>query len=118
MGADGCCRLERPQYGYRCRQRAVAGSILEEGSAPQVNGIARLRGFGRRHRVVVAVAGATLTAGALGVVLAGRRHEFAVAISSAAWWVLALTVALHVGALLSRAQAWHLTIEAAGGRVA
>jgi uncharacterized membrane protein YbhN (UPF0104 family) len=79
---------------------------------------ARVRAFGRRHRVVVAVAGAIFTAGLLGAVLAGRRDEFRTAISSAAWWILAVTVVLHVVALLSRSEAWHLSIEAAGGRVA
>src|SRR3954454_5264259 len=79
---------------------------------------ARVRAFGRRHRVVVAVAGAIVTAGLLGAVLAGRRDEFRTAISSAAWWILAVTVVLHVVALLSRSEAWHLSIEAAGGRVA
>jgi len=78
---------------------------------------ARTRDFGRRHRIVVAVTGAVATAGLLGVLLARRREEFVTAMSSAAWWVLAITVALHVIALLSRSQAWHLSVEAAGGRV-
>ena len=76
-----------------------------------------LRDFARRHRVVVAVAGAVVTTGLLAVVLAHRRDEFRSAMSSAAWWVLAGTVALHVIALLSRSEAWHLSVEAAGGRV-
>jgi uncharacterized membrane protein YbhN (UPF0104 family) len=78
---------------------------------------ARVRDFGRRHRVVVAVSGAVATAGLLGAVLAHRREEFVTAMSSAPWWVLAGTVVLHVIALLSRSEAWHLSVEAAGGRV-
>jgi uncharacterized membrane protein YbhN (UPF0104 family) len=78
----------------------------------------RLCTVGRRHRVLVAIVGALTTLGLLCVVLAGRRDQFATAISSAPWWVLTLTAALHVIALLGRTEAWHLTVEAAGGRVA
>src|SRR5690242_19828723 len=76
-----------------------------------------MRDFGRRHRVVVAVTGGVVTAGLLGALLARRREEFVTAVSSAPWWVLALTVALHVIALLSRSEAWHRSVDAAGGRV-
>jgi uncharacterized membrane protein YbhN (UPF0104 family) len=51
------------------------------------------------------------------VVLSGRRDEFEHALSSAALWVLGATVLLQVIALLSRSEAWHLTIQAAGGAV-
>ena len=50
-------------------------------------------------------------------VLAGRRHEFAEALTDAAAWVLAVTALLQIVALLARSEAWHLTIEAAGGTV-
>jgi uncharacterized membrane protein YbhN (UPF0104 family) len=79
--------------------------------------VARLREFGRRHRVPVAVVGAVATAGLLAAVLARRWDEFQAAVSSAPWWVLAVTVALHVIALLSRSEAWHLSVDAAGGSV-
>ena len=48
---------------------------------------------------------------------AGQRDEFAAAISDAAAWVLAVTVLLQIIALLARSEAWHLTIQAAGGTV-
>ena len=38
--------------------------------------------------------------------------------TSVPWWTLVATVALQAVALLARTEAWHLTIEAAGGRVA
>jgi uncharacterized membrane protein YbhN (UPF0104 family) len=50
-------------------------------------------------------------------VLAGRRDEFSEALSSAALWVLGVTALLQIVALVSRSEAWHLTIEAAGGTV-
>jgi uncharacterized membrane protein YbhN (UPF0104 family) len=50
--------------------------------------------------------------------LSGRRQEFADALSAADWWVLVATVLLQIGALVSRSEAWHLTIPAAGGTVA
>lgn len=49
--------------------------------------------------------------------LAGRRDEFAAALSSVALWVLAVTVLLQIVALVVRSEAWHLSIEAAGGTV-
>jgi uncharacterized membrane protein YbhN (UPF0104 family) len=79
--------------------------------------IRALRGFGRRHRVVVACAGAVATAGLLAVVLSGRRAELAGAVSSAPLGILAIAALLQVVALLSRTEAWHLSIEAAGGTV-
>jgi uncharacterized membrane protein YbhN (UPF0104 family) len=77
-----------------------------------------LRAFGRRHRALITVVGSLGTAAALAFVLAGRRHEFEAAISDAAAWVLAVTALLQIVALLARSEAWHLTIEAAGGTVA
>jgi uncharacterized membrane protein YbhN (UPF0104 family) len=65
----------------------------------------------------VALAGAVLTAALLAYALSGRRHEFGAALSGASWWVLAVTAALQTIALLSRSEAWHVTIEAAGGRI-
>jgi uncharacterized membrane protein YbhN (UPF0104 family) len=50
-------------------------------------------------------------------VLAGRRDEFATALSDVALWVLGVTILLQVVALVSRSEAWHLTIGAAGGTV-
>jgi uncharacterized membrane protein YbhN (UPF0104 family) len=51
------------------------------------------------------------------LLLAGRRDEFEAALSDAAAWVLAVTALLQIVALVSRSEAWHLTIEAAGGTV-
>jgi uncharacterized membrane protein YbhN (UPF0104 family) len=77
-----------------------------------------LRGFGRRHRILVAVAGVGLTTGLLVYALNGRRQEFATAVSEASWWVLLVAMLLQTTALLARSEAWHVTIEAAGGRIA
>jgi uncharacterized membrane protein YbhN (UPF0104 family) len=78
---------------------------------------ARLRRFGRRHRTAITIAGTLFTAAALAFVLAGRRHEFTTALSEVALWMLAVTALLQVVALVSRSEAWHRTIEAAGGSV-
>jgi uncharacterized membrane protein YbhN (UPF0104 family) len=85
------------------------------GASPTV---ARLRAFGRRHRVPITVAGTLATAGALAYVLWDRRHEFGHALESASIWILLVTVLLQIVALVARTEAWHLTIEAAGGSVA
>ncbi len=78
----------------------------------------RLRDLGRRHRTLITVVGSLATAAVLALLLAGRRDEFATAMSAAAAWVLAVTVLLQIVALVSRSEAWHLSIEAAGGTVA
>jgi hypothetical protein len=63
---------------------------------------------------VGSLAGAAL----LALVLAGRRDEFVTALSSAALPILGITVLLQIVALVSRSEAWHLSIQAAGGTVA
>ena len=78
---------------------------------------AKLRAFSRRHRTPITVVGSLVTAAVLALLLAGRRHEFADALSSAPVVVLVVTVLLQIVALLSRSEAWHLTIQAAGGTV-
>jgi hypothetical protein len=88
------------------------------GASRLITPIARLRALARRRRVLITVLGSLATAAVLVFVLAGRRHEFSAALSSAAAWVLAVTVLLQIVALLSRSEAWHLTIQAAGGTVA
>ena len=78
---------------------------------------AELRAFGRRHRTAVTVVGSVGTAAAIAVALAGHRDEFEHALSSVPLWLLAVAALLQIAALLARTEAWHLTIEAAGGRV-
>ena len=78
----------------------------------------RLRAFVRRRRTLLTILGSLLTAAILVGLLAGRRDEFGEALSSAPAWVLGVTALLQIVALVSRSEAWHLTIEAAGGTVA
>lgn len=79
--------------------------------------VAWLRAFGRRRRVPLTIVGSLTTVAVLAFVLAGRRHEFGAALSGTAAWVLAVTMLLQIVALVSRSEAWHLSIEAAGGTV-
>lgn len=79
--------------------------------------IVRLRAYARRRRTPITIVGSLLAAAILVALLAGRRHQFADALSSASAWVLLATVALQIVALLARTEAWHLSIEAAGGTV-
>jgi uncharacterized membrane protein YbhN (UPF0104 family) len=80
--------------------------------------VAALRAFGRRHPTLITATGSCITAAILATLLAGKRDEFAAALSGATLWVLAVTVALQIVALVARSEAWHLTIQAAGGTVA
>jgi uncharacterized membrane protein YbhN (UPF0104 family) len=77
----------------------------------------RAHELARRHRVALTVAGSTATLAALAWVLAGRRHQFGAALAGPAWWILVLATLLQIVALLARSEAWHLSIEAAGGTV-
>ena len=79
--------------------------------------IAGLRAVGRRHRTLITVGGSLATAAVLVLLLAGRRDEFAHALSDVTAWVFAMTALLQIVALLARSEAWHLTIQAAGGTV-
>jgi uncharacterized membrane protein YbhN (UPF0104 family) len=95
----------------------VAPSPQARGWSRLAEVTARLRDFGRRHRTLITVLGSLATAAILAFLLAGRRDEFAAALSGAAAWVLAVTVLLQIVALLARSEAWHLTIQEAGGTV-
>jgi uncharacterized membrane protein YbhN (UPF0104 family) len=77
----------------------------------------RLVVFGRRHRTLLTIVGSLGTAAVLVWLLAGRREEFTSALASAPAWAIVVTVLLQAVALVSRSEAWHLTIEAAGGTV-
>jgi uncharacterized membrane protein YbhN (UPF0104 family) len=66
---------------------------------------------------LLTVVGSVATAAVLVWLLAGRRGEFTSAISSVAASVVVLAVLLQAVALVARSEAWHLTIQAAGGSV-
>jgi len=63
------------------------------------------------------VLGSLVTAAILAFLLAGRRDEFVAALSRTAPWVLAATALLQVVALIARSEAWHVSIEASGGKL-
>lgn len=79
--------------------------------------VGRLGAFGRRRRTLLTVVGSLITVVVLALVLAGRRDEFQSALSAAALWTLGLAALLQIVALVARSEAWHLSIEAAGGSV-
>lgn len=72
-------------------------------------------GLLRRHRHALRVAVALTAAGGLAVALAGKSGEFRAALESASVHVLLALVALQVVALLTRTEAWHVCVRAAGG---
>ncbi len=95
----------------------VRAEVAPVGESPQGRVLVGARRFTRRHRALVTVVFSLTTAALLVWLLAGQRQEFADALSSAGLGVLALTALLQIVALLARSEAWHLTIEAAGGTV-
>jgi uncharacterized membrane protein YbhN (UPF0104 family) len=93
--------------------RGTESAVPASGGRP----LARLRNFGRRHRGPITIVGSLATAAVLVWLLSGQREEFADALASASLWVLGVTALLQIVALVSRSEAWHLTIIAAGGTV-
>jgi len=79
--------------------------------------IVSLRDFGRRHRVPIVIVGSIAAAAGFVYMLSGKRDEFSTALSSASAAILLATIVLQIVALVSRTEAWHLSIEAAGGAV-
>jgi uncharacterized membrane protein YbhN (UPF0104 family) len=72
----------------------------------------------RRRSVLTTVGGALAVTAVLAFVLADRREEFTTALGAAPIWVLLAATALQVLALVSRTEAWHVCVGAAGGTVA
>jgi uncharacterized membrane protein YbhN (UPF0104 family) len=72
----------------------------------------------RRRSVLTTVAGALAATAVLAILLADRRDEFAAALAAVPVWILLAATALQLLALLSRSEAWHICVGAAGGTVA
>jgi uncharacterized membrane protein YbhN (UPF0104 family) len=70
-----------------------------------------------RRRLAATVAAALAAAAVLAWALAGRREEFASALQAAPIWLLLAAAALQIVALVSRSEAWHACVSAAGGCV-
>jgi uncharacterized membrane protein YbhN (UPF0104 family) len=70
-----------------------------------------------RRRTALTVVGAILVAALLAVALTGRQDEFAAALQAAPLWVLLAAAALQLLALVSRCEAWHRCVAAAGGTI-
>jgi uncharacterized membrane protein YbhN (UPF0104 family) len=70
-----------------------------------------------RRKVLVSALGALAVTCILGYVLAGRRHEFAAALNNAPLSLVGAAVVLQIIALLSRTEAWLISVHAAGGGV-
>jgi uncharacterized membrane protein YbhN (UPF0104 family) len=68
-----------------------------------------------RRRTLLSVAFGLVVLGVLVAAIARHRDEFATAVGSAPAWVLAAATALQLIAVVSRMEAWHVCIEAAGG---
>jgi uncharacterized membrane protein YbhN (UPF0104 family) len=70
-----------------------------------------------RRRLLLTVLGTLVTIGVLAYVLAGRGSQFKAALVAAPIWLLALAAVLHLGSLVTRAEAWNGCVVAAGGTV-
>jgi uncharacterized membrane protein YbhN (UPF0104 family) len=71
----------------------------------------------RRRSVLSTLAGALAVTAVLAYVVADRADEFGTALRAAPLWVLLAASALQLLALVSRTEAWHVCVAAAGGTV-
>jgi uncharacterized membrane protein YbhN (UPF0104 family) len=71
----------------------------------------------RRHPVATTVIGTVVVTAMLVVGLWNKRHDFVEAFGNASAPVLAAAIGTQVIWLLARSEAWHVCVEAAGGRV-
>src|SRR5947209_10270153 len=69
------------------------------------------------RRIAVSVGGALVVAAILAYVLAGHGAQFSAALGTAPITLVALSVLLQIGALLTRTEAWTICVRAAGGTV-
>jgi uncharacterized membrane protein YbhN (UPF0104 family) len=67
--------------------------------------------------MILTALGTLVVIGLLAYVLAGRRAQFSAALASAPISVLAFAALLHLTSLVTRSEAWHGCVRAAGGKV-
>ena len=67
--------------------------------------------------MLTAVIGTVVAAAVLAWIIADRREEFTTALGAAPVWLLIVATLLQLVALVSRTEAWHVCVVAAGGRV-
>ena len=84
---------------------------------PDDDGECHLRVVLMRRRIAVSLGGTVVVAGLLAYVLAGRGAQFSAAVRTAPITLVALSVLLQIGALLTRTEAWTVCVRAAGGTV-
>jgi uncharacterized membrane protein YbhN (UPF0104 family) len=79
--------------------------------------IATLRSRCRKHRTALTVAASVGASLVLVAVLVGKWGELEAGITGAPALVVAAAVALQVVALVSRSEAWHVSVRASGGTI-
>ena len=84
---------------------------------PEDAGEVKRQGWMRRHPAATTVVGTVVVAAALVVGLWNKRHDFVEAFGSASAVTLGVAIVTQIIWLLARSEAWHVCVEAAGGRV-
>lgn len=76
-----------------------------------------LRRFQQRHSRLLGITLAIAVAAVIVYALWDKRHDFATAIEEAPLWLLGCAVGLQIVALLTRTEAWRISVLAAGGTI-
>ena len=92
--------------------------VTPAGTLPASTGhFGQLRAWLSFHSTAVTVAGSVIVAAALVIGLWGKRGDFAAAFGEASLLILGAAVLLQMIWLIARSEAWHVCVEAAGGKV-
>jgi uncharacterized membrane protein YbhN (UPF0104 family) len=73
--------------------------------------------LGERRRGSLTAVCSLLACAVLALVVTSRWHHFAAAATAAPWWTLAAAAGLQTLSLLSRSEAWNVSVRAAGATV-
>ena len=84
---------------------------------PAVAAAQRLGALASRFRAPLTAVGSVLGLGGLALVLAGQWGKFASVTAAAPIWALATAAALQTASLMSRSEAWNVSVHAAGATV-
>lgn len=79
--------------------------------------LARLRAAARRHKTALTVAASVVASAALIAVLSTRWDELKAGVTGAPLWIVLVATLLQTLALVSRSEAWLVSVQASGGTV-
>jgi uncharacterized membrane protein YbhN (UPF0104 family) len=107
--------------GLRGWRQGTPTELNSTSEGPEVDALACVTAVqspeATHRKVIISIVGALAVTAILVYVLDGRRHAFIHALTSAPLWMVGIAVGLQIVALLSRTEAWLISVHAAGATV-